>query len=101
MCRPVLILGPLAECVAEKLTIDFPQAFERLLPTSMNCTQENMEEGLQNNILVDYRRRGSIYECTPVQAIRDLCEKVIYNSSNGYSFKIIFLIDEIYKFQNF
>lgn len=77
MCRPVLILGPLADCVAEKLTIDFPQAFERLLPTSMNCTQENMEEGLQNNILVDYRRRGSIYECTPVQAIRDLCDKVI------------------------
>lgn len=76
MCRPVLILGPLADCVAEKLTIDFPQAFDRLLPTTMNCTQENMEEGLQNNILVDYRRRGSIYECTPVQAIRDLCEKV-------------------------
>lgn len=79
MCRPVLILGPLADCVAEKLTIDFPQAFDRLLPTTMNCTQENMEEGLQNNILVDYRRRGSIYECTPVQAIRDLCEKVRSN----------------------
>lgn len=78
MCRPVLILGPLADCVAQKLTIDFPQAFEQLLPTTMNCTQENMEEGLQNNILVDYRRRGSIYECTPVQAIRDLCEKVSY-----------------------
>lgn len=76
MCRPVLILGPLADCVAEKLTIDFPQVFERLLPTTMNCTQENMEEGLQNNILVDYNRRGSIYECTPVQAIRDLCDKV-------------------------
>lgn len=76
MCRPVLILGPLSDCVAEKLTIDFPQLFERLLPTKMNCTQENMEEGLQNNILVDYRRRGSIYECTPVQAIQDLCEKV-------------------------
>lgn len=76
MCRPVLILGPLADCVAEKLTIDFPQVFERLLPTTMNCIQENMEEGLQNNILVDYRRRGSIYECTPVQAIRDLCDKV-------------------------
>lgn len=72
----MLILGPLADCVAEKLTIDFPQLFERLIPTKMNCNQENMEEGLQNNILVDYRRRGSIYECTLVQAIQDLCEKV-------------------------
>lgn len=76
MCRPVLILGPLADYVAEKLTIDFPQIFERLIPTKMNCTEENMEEGLQNNILIDYRRRGSIYECTLVQAVQDLCEKV-------------------------
>lgn len=94
MCRPVLILGPLADCVAEKLTIDFPQAFDRLLPTTMNCTQENMEEGLQNNILVDYRRRGSIYECTPVQAIRDLCEKVRSNfimSSMDLKKKFVFI----------
>lgn len=76
MCRPVLILGPLSDCVAEKLTIDFPQLFERLLPTKMNCSQENMEDGLQKNILVDYRRRGSVYECTPAQAVQDLCDKV-------------------------
>lgn len=76
MCRPVLILGPLSDCVADKLTIDFPQLFERLLPTKMNCSQENMEDGLQKNILVDYRRRGSVYECTPAQAVQDLCDKV-------------------------
>lgn len=104
MCRPVLILGPLSDCVAEKLTIDFPQIFERLLPTKMNCTQENMEEGLQNNILVDYRRRGSIYECTPVQAIHDHCEKVfIYfenrkclEMNNFFIIYFFFRIDIVY-----
>lgn len=76
VCRPVLILGPLADSVADKLTIDFPQLFQRCLTTTMNCTQDAMEKGLQSNIFVDYRRRGSIYECTTVQAIRELGVKV-------------------------
>lgn len=92
----MLILGPLADCVAEKLTIDFPQAFDRLLPTTMNCTQENMEEGLQNNILVDYRRRGSIYECTPVQAIRELCGKVrkYFHLSLKFAFSVTVIFSQ-------
>lgn len=97
MCRPVLILGPLADCVAEKLTIDFPQIFERLVPTPMKCAQENMEEGLQNNILVDYRRRGSVYECTLVQAIQDLCEKVNFPSKPS-SFELFKLISNHFLF---
>lgn len=79
MCRPVLILGPLSDCVAEKLSIDFPQFFQRCPTTPMNCSLEAMEKGLQTNIFVDYRRRGSIYECTTVQAIRDICDKVKIN----------------------
>lgn len=55
---------------------DFPQQFERCLMTKMNCSQDAMEKGLQNNILIDYRKRDSIYECTTVQAIRDICDKV-------------------------
>lgn len=73
----MLILGPLSECVAEKMIKnDFPQQFERCLMTRMNCSQDAMEKGLQNNIFVDYRKRDSIYECTTVQAIRDICDKV-------------------------
>lgn len=77
VCRPVLILGPLSECVADKMIKnDFPQQFERCLMTRMNCSQDAMEKGLQNNIFIDYRKRDSIYECTTVQAIRDICDKV-------------------------
>lgn len=75
-CRPVLVLGPLSDCVVDRLSIDFPQLFQRCIMTTMNCSQEAMEKGLQNNIFVDYRRRGSIYECTTVQAIREMCDKV-------------------------
>lgn len=76
VCRPVLIIGPLAECVADKLSIDFPQLFQRCMMTPMNCSSDAMEKGLENNIFVDYRKRGSIFECTTVQAIRDICDKV-------------------------
>ncbi|KAJ6633526.1 Disks large like 5 [Pseudolycoriella hygida] len=76
VCRPVLILGPLADCVADKMIKnDFPQQFERCLMTRMNCSQDAMEKGLQNNIFIDYRKRDNIYECTTVQAIRDICDK--------------------------
>lgn len=76
VCRPVLILGPLSDFVAEKMSIDFPELFSRCIITPMNCTAEAMEKGLENNIFVDYRKRGSIYECITVQAIRDVCAKV-------------------------
>lgn len=76
VCRPVLIIGPLADCVADKLSIDFPLVFERCLQTPMNCTADAMEKGMVDNIFVDYRKRGSIYECTTVQAIRDIGDRV-------------------------
>lgn len=83
VCRPVLILGPLSDCVADKMIKnDFPQQFERCLMTRMNCSQDAMEKGLQNNIFIDYRKRDSIYECTTVQAVRDVCDKVISNASS-------------------
>lgn len=52
--------------------------------TPMNCSQDAMEKGLQSNIFIDYRRRGSIYECTTVQAIREMCDKVcIFGTRNS------------------
>lgn len=86
VCRPVLILGPLSECVAEKMSIDFPQLFQRCMMTPMNCTSAAMEKGLENNIFIDYRKRGSIFECTTVQAIRDICDKVMKSPYSLASF---------------
>lgn len=55
----------------------------------MDCSQEAMEEGIQQNIFVDYRRRGNKFECTTVETIINSCRNVSwYNSHNGlyYSF---------------
>lgn len=71
--RPLLILGPLAEFVVEKLHFDFPKEFERCKLQPMNCSEETLEK--HNNVYIDYRRRGSIFECTTVQAIKEVRDK--------------------------
>nr|CAI5853686.1 unnamed protein product [Callosobruchus analis] len=41
--RPVLVIGPLAECVAEKLVQDFPEKFKRALSESRRCSQAQLD----------------------------------------------------------
>ncbi|EDV31413.2 uncharacterized protein Dana_GF15342, isoform C [Drosophila ananassae] len=72
--RPVLIIGPLSECVMDRLTIDFCNLFKLCEVTAMDCSQEAMEESLKENIIVDYRRRGNKFECTTVEAISNACK---------------------------
>ena len=56
----------------------------------MNCNQEALEKGILDNVLIDFRRRGSHYECTTVSAIKEICERVIVffykNGPNPASF---------------
>lgn len=76
--RPVLIIGPLSECVMDRLTIDFSNLFKLCEITIMDCSQDAMEEGIQQNIFVDYRRRGNKFECTTVETIINSCRNVSY-----------------------
>ncbi|XP_012283152.1 disks large homolog 5 isoform X2 [Orussus abietinus] len=73
--RPVLIIGPLSECVATKLLQEYPNQFTRCLPEAMHCSQATLEQGLRDSLYVDYRKKGSYFECTTVQAVKDICEK--------------------------
>ena len=74
--RPVLIVGPLADAVVEKLLSDSSQTFAKCETEYMNCSQEALEKGKMDNVLIDFRRRGSHFECTTVAAIKDVCERV-------------------------
>jgi len=70
--RPVLVVGPLSDCVTEKLIQDFPDVFTRCLPEVMHCSQATMEKGISDNLFVDYRKKGSFFECTSISAIKDI-----------------------------
>ncbi|XP_058058748.1 disks large homolog 5 [Anopheles bellator] len=70
--RPVIILGPLAEFVIDKLCIDFPEDFAVLQEAQKKCAKEEMELALQNNTIADYKLRSNgIFEYTSMQAVRD------------------------------
>ncbi|XP_025158687.1 disks large homolog 5 isoform X3 [Harpegnathos saltator] len=73
--RPVLILGPLSECVVTKLLQEYSSQFTRCLAEAMHCSQATLEQGLRDSLYVDYRKKGSYFECTTVQAVKDICEK--------------------------
>ncbi|XP_050299121.1 disks large homolog 5 [Anthonomus grandis grandis] len=68
--RPVLVLGPLAECVADKLVTDFPEKFQRAQTDTRRCNQAQLDRELEDGLIIEYRRRGSCYECTSVQAVK-------------------------------
>ncbi|CAH0564327.1 unnamed protein product [Brassicogethes aeneus] len=72
--RPVLVLGPLSECVADKLVTDFPDKFQRAATDSRRCTQAQLDRDLADGHIVEYRKRGSYYECLTVSAIRTVAQ---------------------------
>lgn len=99
--RPVIVLGPLSECVIEKLCIDFPEHFQRCQQSQMRCTKEDMESGVQNNAIADYRRRGSLFEYTTIQAILesklhhcilDVCISAVERLQRNQIYPIVLLL---------
>lgn len=77
--RPVLVLGPLAECVVDKLVTDFPDKFRKVGHETRHCSQAALDQELADNLIVDYRRKGNYFECTTVSAIRSVCSSVSYS----------------------
>ncbi|CAO1331945.1 unnamed protein product [Diamesa serratosioi] len=69
--RPVLVIGALSEWVVDKLIIDFPEQFHRCLVNQMKCSKDEIENRLKNNSIIEYRRRGSLFECVSLQAVKD------------------------------
>nr|CAD7452581.1 unnamed protein product [Timema tahoe] len=85
--RPVLVVGPLADCVMEKLMQDFPDKFTRCVPEVMHCSQAVMEKGLAENNFVDFRKKGCNFECTTVNAVKEICDKAVNWPQNCGAFE--------------
>lgn len=75
--RPVMVVGPLADCVTDKLIVDFPDLFIRYIPEAKHCSQASMEKGVADSVYIDYRKKGSVYECVSVSGVKEACSKVI------------------------
>jgi hypothetical protein len=74
--RPVIVVGALCDLIAERLVQDFPYQFGRVSLEVMHCSGPMLEKGLSENIFVDYKRKGSHYECVTMAAIKEVSSKV-------------------------
>lgn len=70
--RPILILGPFANYVIEKLTSTNPSKFVHCVPEYMNSDLRTVEKGMTDNIFIDYKRRASHFECTTMRSVMDI-----------------------------
>ncbi|XP_068228466.1 disks large homolog 5 isoform X3 [Palaemon carinicauda] len=73
--RPLVMVGPLWELVCDKLVHDYSHKFTKCVPEISRRSIEEMDEAVQNNIVVDYRRRGSHFEVTTVNQVKEICDK--------------------------
>ncbi|XP_018325504.1 disks large homolog 5 [Agrilus planipennis] len=76
--RPVLVLGPLAECIVDKLVNDFPDKFQKVQHEARHCSQATLDQELADSLIVDYRRKGNYYECTTAASIRSVCSSRLH-----------------------
>jgi len=76
--RPVVLIGALSDLIADKLVQDFPSEFGKVPVESMRCDGEMLQEGLVGNIFVDYKRKGSHYDCVTMAAIHEVRSRKLY-----------------------
>lgn len=51
---------------------DFPDEFGRAPPETRRCSQAQLDRELADGHLVEYRRRGSCWECVTVASVRQV-----------------------------
>lgn len=69
--RPILVTGALTDWVVEKLIIDFPEQFRRCDVSRLKCSKEEIESQLKDNTILEYRKRGSLFELVTLQAVKE------------------------------
>ena len=70
--RPVLIVGPFSEAIGDKLASDYPATFGHCEPEYLNSDLATVEQGIADNVFVDFKRRGPHFECTTLKSVRDV-----------------------------
>lgn len=60
----------------------------------MHCSQATLEQGLRDSLYVDYRKKGSYFECTTVETVKEICHKV----NNLLLFIFLIIINKFFVF---
>ncbi|KAI8439755.1 hypothetical protein MSG28_013443, partial [Choristoneura fumiferana] len=78
--RPVVVLGPLRECVVGKLVSDWAGVFARVRPQPLPLRGAALERALAQGSHLEPRptRDNTHYDTIPLQAIKDKAEKGVH-----------------------
>ena len=81
--RPLILLGPLWEFVADRLCHDFPSDFKRCIPeVNKKALLEQLETAQAGGLVVEYRRRvGGAFDVTTLQQIQDISGHAVLDLS--------------------
>ena len=74
--RPVLIVGPLSDSVVDKLIQDYPRKFIKVQSMIIpGYPQSYMEKNVEENNFIEYRRKGTQFECVTAATIQEMSDK--------------------------
>lgn len=76
--RPIIIVGPLSDYVIDKLVQEYPRKFVRVMPELMPYPEAYMEKNLEDNNFLEYRRKGTHYECVSFSAVHEVAQKNVH-----------------------
>ncbi|KAJ2940371.1 hypothetical protein O0L34_g48 [Tuta absoluta] len=76
--RPVVVLGPLWECVAAKLVSDWPYVFGRVRSESVSVSGAHAALERGTHVEPRVRRDSTHLDCIPLHAVTELAEKGIH-----------------------
>ncbi|XP_054773689.2 disks large homolog 5-like [Lytechinus pictus] len=81
--RPVILLGPLVDKVALKMTEESPNKYVRVYPKIVQSASHMLEKDVENGLILDYQRKDGMYEVINTSDVKDICKKGCHCILNG------------------
>ncbi len=72
----MVLFGALKEPFVNRLLEEWPHLFAHCVPECVKMPESTLNQGIQNGIYVDLRKRDKLYEVTPVAAVKSIMDRV-------------------------
>lgn len=77
--RPVVILGPFAQALIQKLENESPDKYKAYEEEFLNTVNNTViEKGIADGVFVDYKKVNDLFKVTRTQALHEISASVSY-----------------------
>lgn len=74
--RPVIILGPFAQNLIQKLVSESPNKYVAYEEEFLNTPTDIIEKGMADGVFIDYKKVNDLFGVTRTQTIHNLANSV-------------------------